>query len=68
MEITIKTTSSEKIITCTKEQAIEVMKALGDWEGGNLRIKPAGGDREVIINHRHFVEAFANYEPTIQPE
>lgn len=68
MTIVIRTTGGKTEVECTEEEAKVIMNTLGDLEGGNLRISLSNGKKDIVINHRHFVEAYANYEPDVKPE
>ena len=69
MTIKIKTTSGKIEIDCTEEECAGTMDILGNWESGNLRISLSNGKKDIILNHRHFVEAYADYSlsaPTVE--
>jgi len=68
MTIIIRTIGGKTEVDCTEEEGKTIMTTLDGWESGNLRITLSNGQKDIIINHRHFVEAFAVYGSTAKPE
>lgn len=65
MIIIIETVGGRTEIDCEPEEGARVMQAIYDTNStGMIRITMSNAKKEIIINCRHFVKAFAVYPAT----